>query len=142
MNNNIIYRLALVGIMWTDFSVTICFCQTLVTIIVAFCLSTDALRSHPVSSHVLPQILEDEAEETMDELLETSKERRQQVEDNGKSGGNKSSRSEGSDHGTMNSEGFVSGAVTPTSLEEGQTDILRLRSETTTPDSGYNMSQS
>lgn len=100
---------------------------------------TDALRTHHFSSHILPQILEDEAEETTEEV-ETSKERRR-LEENGESGSNKPPRSEESDHGTMNSEGFVSGAVTPTSLEEGQTEILRLRSETTTPDSGYNMSQ-
>lgn len=101
---------------------------------------TDAYR---FSSHVLPQILEDEAEETADEQ-ETAKEgRRMEEEVNGKSGSStgKPSRSEEGDHGTLNSEGFVSGAVTPTSMEEGQTEILRLRSETTTPDSGYNMSQ-
>ena len=102
---------------------------------------TDAYR---FSSHVLPQILEDEAEETADEQ-ETAKEGRRVEEANGKSESGSStgkpSRSEEGDHGTLNSEGFVSGAVTPTSMEEGQTEILRLRSETTTPDSGYNMSQ-
>ena len=64
------------------------------------------------------------------------------MEENGESGSNKPSRSEEVDHGTLNSEGFVSGAVTPTSLEEGQTEIVRLRSETMMPDSGYNISQS
>ena len=99
---------------------------------------TDALRTHHFSSHILPQILEDDAEDTKDEQ-ETSKESNRVDE----SGGNKPSRSEEIDHGTLNSEGFVSGAVTPTSLEEeGQTEIVKLRSETTTPDSGYNMSQS
>ena len=108
----------------------------------AFFLSfTDGLRTHHFSSHILPQILEDGTEETTDEQ-EILKERTR-VEENGESGSNKPSRSEEVDHGTLNSEGFVSGAVTPTSLEEeGQTEIVRLRSETTTPDSGYNMSQS
>ena len=100
---------------------------------------TDALRAHHFSSHILPQILEDEAEETTVEVEPPKESRR--MEENGESSSNKPPRSEESDHGTMNSEGFVSGAVTPTSLEEGQTEILRLRSETTTPDSGYNMSQ-
>ena len=99
---------------------------------------TDALRAHHFSNHILPQILEDKAEETTEEQ-EADTERRL-VEGNCGSGSNKPSRSEESDHGTINNEGFVSGAVTPTSLEEGQTEILRLRSETTTPDSGYNMS--
>lgn len=104
---------------------------------------TDALRAHHFSSHILPQILEDEAEETTDEQeISKADTERRLVEENGKNSINKPTRSEESDHGTMNSEGFMSGAVTPTSLEEGQTDILRLRSETTTPDSGYNMSQS
>ena len=48
------------------------------------------------------------------------------MEENGESGSNKPPRSEEVDHGTLNSEGFVSGAVTPTSLEEGQTEIVRL----------------
>jgi hypothetical protein len=107
-----------------------------------FSFFTDALRTHQFSSHVLPQILEDDAEDTTDEQ-ETPKERNRVDSENGKeSDGNKPSSSEGSDHGKLNCEGFVSGAVTPTSLEEGQTKIVRLRSETTTPDSGYNMSQS
>ena len=104
---------------------------------------TDALKGHHFSSHILPQILEDEAEETTEEQeISKADTEKRLVEGNSGSGSNKPSRSEGSDHGTINSEGFVSGAVTPTSLEEGQTEILRLRSETTTPDSGYNMSQS
>ena len=96
------------------------------------------MRTHHFSSHILPQILEDGAEDKTDEQ-ETSKERNRVDE----SGSNKPSRSDEIDHGTLNSEGFVSGAVTPTSLEEeGQMEIVKLRSETTTPDSGYNMSQS
>ena len=108
----------------------------------------DAVRIYHFTNHVLPQILEDEAEETTEEQ-ETSNidtERRRRVEETGDgSSTNKPSRSEESDHGTMNSEsteGFVSGAATPTSIEEGQMEVLRLRSEMTTPDSGYNMSQS
>ena len=86
--------------------------------------------------------MEDEAEVTAEEQ-ETFAERGRRVKEMDES--SKPLRSEEIDHGTMNSEsteGFVSGAASPTSLEEGQTEILRLRSEMTTPDSGYNMSQS
>lgn len=110
-----------------------------------FITSIDSRRSQEFIRHTLPQILEDEVGEQSEEQEtpasnnEEGVEQSHDVEQTGTSS-NPSRTEEGEVNTSECLDELSSGTVTPTSIDEEETEI-NVRSDTASLDSGCNMSQ-
>ena len=105
--------------------------------------SIDSTRSKQFVSHALPQILEDEVGERTEEH-EVPTRNEESTEQSHVSHVDQTATSSNPEEGEVYTseclDELSSGAVTPTSIDEEETDI-NVRSDTASLDSGCNMSQ-